>query len=88
MNLLMGDDLEVNEELQISFVRNLSEIQWQALLSKITARIILEPENQQALTRIKAANIPAYELEKICEQNGNLLTDCEGFMKEQTVITN
>jgi predicted O-linked N-acetylglucosamine transferase (SPINDLY family)/glycosyltransferase involved in cell wall biosynthesis len=88
MNLLMGDDLEVNEELQISFVRNLSEIQWQALLSKITARIILDPENQQALTRIKAANIPAYELENICEQNGNLLTDCEGFMKEQTVITN
>lgn len=88
MNLLMEDDLEVNEELQISFVRNLSEIQWQALLSKITARIILEPENQQALARVKAANIPAYELEKICDINGNFLSDCEGLMREQMVISN
>jgi len=46
MNLLMQEDLEMAGEPEISLVGKLSELQWQALLPRIQARISLENENQ------------------------------------------
>jgi hypothetical protein len=63
MNLLMQEDLDVTEELEISLVVNLGEIQWEALFPRIQARIALENENQQAITQRKASNLPAWELD-------------------------
>ncbi len=51
MNLLMQEDLDIMEGLEISLVGNLANIQWAALLPRISARIILEYENKQAVEK-------------------------------------
>lgn len=51
MNLLMQEDLEMTGEPEISLVGNLGELQWQALLPRIQARISLVKENEQAIGR-------------------------------------
>ncbi len=63
MNLLLQEDLDVTEGLEISLVGKLGEIQWEALLPRIQARIVLENENQQAITQLKAETIPSCELD-------------------------
>ena len=65
MNLLMQEDLEIDEKTRISLVGQLSEIQWEALLPRLYARIILKNENQQAITLAKAENIPSYKIDNI-----------------------
>lgn len=49
MNLLMQDDVDVSEELEISLVQNLADIQWEALLPKINAIIPLKHEVQNTV---------------------------------------
>jgi glycosyltransferase involved in cell wall biosynthesis len=51
MNLLMEEDLEMSGEPEISLVDKLGELQWQALLPRIQARISLVKENQEAIGR-------------------------------------
>ena len=63
MNLLLQEDLDVSEGPEISLMGQLGEIQWQALLPRIHARIILENENQQAIAQVKAETIPFCELD-------------------------
>ena len=60
MNLLMQEDLEMAGEPEISLVGKVSELQWQALLPRIQARISLENENQQAIADTKAENLPLF----------------------------
>ncbi len=60
MNLLMQEDLEMAGEPEISLVGKLSELQWQALLPRIQARISLENENQQTIADTKAENLPLF----------------------------
>jgi len=62
MNLLMQEDLDVTDGVEISLVRQLGELQWEALLPRLHARIVLEKENQQALTHAGAETLPASEL--------------------------
>ena len=62
MNLLLQEDLDVSEGAEISLIGKLGEIQWQALLPRIHARIILETENQQAIAQVKAETITSWEL--------------------------
>jgi hypothetical protein len=63
----MQEDLDVSEGgLEISFVGQLGEIQWEALLPQIKARIVLENENKEAIAQVKAENIPSCELDKYC----------------------
>ncbi|KJH71512.1 FkbM family methyltransferase [Aliterella atlantica] len=61
MNLLMQEELDISEGLEISFLGQLSEIQWKALLPCIQARIVLESENQEAIAVAKAETIPYYQ---------------------------
>jgi hypothetical protein len=51
MNLLMQEDLELTGEPEFSLVDKLGELQWQALLPRIQARISLVQENEQAIGR-------------------------------------
>ena len=62
MNLVMEEGLDVADELEISLVGQLNEMQWEVLSSRINARIILEHENQQAIAQSKAEKIPTYEI--------------------------
>ncbi len=66
MNLLMEDEnLDVTEGPEISLVSPMGEIQWEALLPRLQARIILENENQEAIAAAKAENLPVWDLENL-----------------------
>lgn len=65
MNLMMAEDLGVTELVEISFASKLSEIQWEVLLPKLSARIILDNENQQAILQAQVQNIPSYNLDSL-----------------------
>ncbi len=62
MSLLMSEDLDVDDGPEITLIGQLSEMQWSALLSRIHSRIGLENENQEAIARVKATNLPCCEL--------------------------
>ncbi|MGL5927171.1 FkbM family methyltransferase [Chroococcidiopsis sp.] len=63
MNLLMQEDLDISDSAEISLIGQLSEVQWQALLPHIQARIILENEDREAIAHVKAENLPFCELD-------------------------
>jgi len=44
MNLLMEEDIDISEELAVSLVGELSDVQWQALLPRIHKKIALDIE--------------------------------------------
>jgi len=51
MNLMMAEDLDIMEELEISLIEDLSNIQWDNLLPRIDARIVLECDNLVAVAK-------------------------------------
>jgi glycosyltransferase involved in cell wall biosynthesis len=61
LNLITQEDLEIAEELNISLVSNLDDIQWSHLLPLIRARIIMKEENQIILSNFMFKDIPAYD---------------------------
>jgi len=69
MNLLMQEDLDVTEQLELSLVGNLGGIQWEALLPRIQARILMENENPNAIAALKAETIPVCELDQVAINN-------------------
>ncbi|WP_375491770.1 FkbM family methyltransferase, partial [uncultured Nostoc sp.] len=68
MNLLMQEDLNISEGLEISLVGHLSDIQWTALLTRISARIILEYENKQAVEKCQQMLEQLSKCNKLIEQ--------------------
>ncbi len=68
MNLLLQEDLDVSEGPEISLVGQLGKIQWETLLPRIHARIILESENQEAIAQVKAETIPSCELDSFIKE--------------------
>ena len=68
MNLLM-QDLDISEGLEISLVSHLGEMQWEVLLPRIKARIVLECENRKQLVALKADNLQACEPNSFFELN-------------------
>ncbi|WP_308189092.1 glycosyltransferase [Nostoc mirabile] len=68
MNLLVEEDLDVTEGLEISLVGKLADIQWEALLPSIHARIILQHEDQQAITQVQAEKLPSRQLDSLSNQ--------------------
>jgi hypothetical protein len=68
MNLLMEEDLDVAEEPEIALIGKLSDIQWQALLPRLYARIVLENENKQAIALLKAETIPSFEVDRFSSE--------------------
>lgn len=63
MNLLMEEDIDVSEGPEISMIRQLSEIQWEALMPRLYGRIVLENENRDAIAYQKATTLPSSELD-------------------------
>ncbi|OCR00085.1 glycosyl transferase group 1 [Nostoc sp. MBR 210] len=68
MNLLMEEDLDISEGLEISLVSSLADIQWQALLLRLSSRIILEHEDKAVLAEFPIETLPACELENFINQ--------------------
>jgi hypothetical protein len=61
----MQEDLDVTEEVEISLVVPFSEPQWEALLPRIYARLVLEQENEQAIAQAKAQALLSYEVDSL-----------------------
>ncbi|MBD2568153.1 glycosyltransferase [Anabaena lutea] len=68
MNLLMEEDLDISEGLEIVPVGNLAAIQWEVLLPRIDAKIILPNEDEQALAEVPVENLKSYELHSLIDQ--------------------
>ncbi|MBD2597856.1 methyltransferase domain-containing protein [Nostoc spongiaeforme FACHB-130] len=68
MNLLMEEDLDISEGLEIALVGSLADIQWQALLPRLSSRIILEHEDKAVLAELPIQTILACELENFINQ--------------------
>ncbi|MBD2384162.1 FkbM family methyltransferase [Cylindrospermum sp. FACHB-282] len=68
MNLLMQEDVEITEGLEISLVGNLAEIQWEALLPRIRARIILIQEDQQSLSQVLLDKLSSCKIDDLSNQ--------------------
>jgi glycosyltransferase involved in cell wall biosynthesis len=62
MNLIMQEDWDISDSVTISLVGKLklSQIQWEALLPRLKARLVLEHENKQEITKVKADSLPFY----------------------------
>ncbi|MEM7712868.1 MAG: FkbM family methyltransferase [Cyanobacteria bacterium P01_A01_bin.68] len=56
MSLLM-QDLDISNGLEISLVSQLGNMQWEALLPRVKARISLECENKDQLVAVKVENL-------------------------------
>jgi hypothetical protein len=65
MNLLMAEDLDVSDGPEIVPLGHLNEIQWQALVPFLHARIVLENENKEAIARLAAEILPTFQVDNL-----------------------
>jgi predicted O-linked N-acetylglucosamine transferase (SPINDLY family)/predicted SAM-dependent methyltransferase/GT2 family glycosyltransferase len=63
MNLMMEEDLDIMEELEISLIEDLNNIQWDNLLPRISARIVLECDNQEVVGKLPHEKLLQRQLE-------------------------
>ncbi|MBD2389761.1 O-linked N-acetylglucosamine transferase, SPINDLY family protein [Aphanizomenon flos-aquae FACHB-1290] len=63
----MEAEIDITEELTISLVIDLNEIQWQNLIPRINARVSLQHENQKVIVNKQVEQIPLYSLENLKE---------------------
>jgi hypothetical protein len=63
MNLMMEEDLDIMEELEISLIEDLNNIQWDNLLPRISARIVLECDNQEVVSNLPTEKLPQRQIE-------------------------
>jgi AICAR transformylase/IMP cyclohydrolase PurH len=63
MNLMMEEDIDITEELEISLIEDMNNIQWQSLLPKIDARIVLECDNQSAVDKFPQMQLAQRKIE-------------------------
>ncbi|MGK7920323.1 MAG: methyltransferase type 11, partial [Trichodesmium sp.] len=62
MNLMMEQEFDVEEGPDISLVGELSQIQWEVLLTLIKGKIVLENENGEAIAKLGAYEIPIFQI--------------------------
>ena len=67
MNLLMEADLDVSDGPEIIAIGQLSEIQWQALVPYLHARIALENQHKEAIGQILSQKIPLVQIDSLSE---------------------
>lgn len=60
MNLLMEEAVDIADELEVSLLDDLTENEWQLLLSLLQGRISLDNENQSAIAKAKAESLKIY----------------------------
>jgi predicted O-linked N-acetylglucosamine transferase (SPINDLY family)/predicted SAM-dependent methyltransferase/GT2 family glycosyltransferase len=49
MNIMMEEDLDITEELGISLIEDLNNIQWENLLPRINSRILMDCDDQETI---------------------------------------
>jgi len=71
MSLIMEEGLDISTEIEISLVNNLADMQWEALLPRIRARIILADEDISTVAQIHVDKLPSYLLSGLSSQIQN-----------------
>lgn len=69
MNLMMEEDLDITDELEISLIEDLNDIQWATLLPKIDARIVMKCDNQAAVGKLSLSALSQLEIESFMRSN-------------------
>jgi predicted SAM-dependent methyltransferase len=75
MNLMMEEDIDITEELEISLIEDLSDIQWATLLPSINARIVLECDNQAAIGNLALTELSQLDLKAFMRSNQALVSN-------------
>ncbi|NER08637.1 MAG: glycosyltransferase, partial [Okeania sp. SIO3C4] len=65
MNLMMEEELDVEEGPDISIIAELSQIQWEALLSRVQGKISFKYENEEAIPKINLEELTIYEVHNL-----------------------
>ena len=60
MNLLMEEAVEIADDLEVSLLDDLTENEWELLLSLLQGKISLDNENQNAIAKAKAQSLKVY----------------------------
>jgi predicted O-linked N-acetylglucosamine transferase (SPINDLY family) len=60
MNLLMEEAVDIADELEVSLLDDLTENEWQLLLSLLQGRIVLDNENKNAIAKVNAESLTVY----------------------------
>ncbi|MFM6130140.1 MAG: hypothetical protein ACKPBV_15670, partial [Sphaerospermopsis kisseleviana] len=68
MDNLCNQDEEESTGLEISLVGKLSPMQWESLSPQLSARIVLNNEDQQALEQVQLENLTSYQLDNLDNQ--------------------
>ena len=83
MNLLMQEDLNISEEPAISLVAELNQIQWQALLPRIRARISIKNENQELITKSEVQKIPVVQIDSHTAKMQSIFLDSAKYWENR-----
>jgi glycosyltransferase involved in cell wall biosynthesis len=65
MNLMMEENLEISDELVISPVENLQVKEWNQLFPKLTGKIVLSQENQEAIVACEGEKLVCYKIDDL-----------------------
>lgn len=52
MNIMMEEDLDITEELGISLIEDLNNIQWENLLPRVNSRIVMDCDNRATIDNL------------------------------------
>jgi predicted O-linked N-acetylglucosamine transferase (SPINDLY family)/GT2 family glycosyltransferase len=60
MNLLMEEAVDIADELEVSLLDDLTQNEWQLLVSLLQGRIVLDNENKDAIAKVNAESLTVY----------------------------
>ena len=68
MELFLQEELDITYEPEIFLIGEFNEVQWKYVLFILDARLVLANENKQAITELRAENLPSYTLDSFKEE--------------------
>jgi predicted O-linked N-acetylglucosamine transferase (SPINDLY family)/GT2 family glycosyltransferase len=63
MNIMMEEDLDISNELGISLIEDLNNIQWENLLPRINSRIVMDCDHQETVANLLPENLAQRQIE-------------------------
>jgi predicted O-linked N-acetylglucosamine transferase (SPINDLY family)/predicted SAM-dependent methyltransferase len=77
MNIMMEEDLDITEELGISLIEDLNNIQWENLLPRINSRIVMDCDDRSTIdnllpVQLMTSSLSNLSAQAIAEGTGNI----------------
>ncbi len=77
MNIMMEEDLDISEELGISLIEDLNNIQWENLLPRINSRIVMDCDDRATIDNLLPIQLTTSSLSNLsvtalAEDKGNI----------------